>query len=241
VPENEARWSGLRRREGTRRWAWFVLAIFAVVATGVIAVVSVVRDQASTQVRSKRLDAELLVASDLPAGWTEVPPSSPLDGTTAACLGQPPPVEAKGPNVPVAAAAFRHPAGTPNLVEQLERYSAAGASARFGQLLGQAFHGCATTVTETQDGSATSTSLTTDQTVQTTTTLAPTSLSVMTRPPEGDQSANFSIHMPDQTTVALFIARSKGTVIVMQEQFDGPVDVDLFQHAVSKAMARIVG
>jgi hypothetical protein len=179
------------------------------------------------------LDSELLAVADLPSGWTGVPPTSPLDGTASACLGRPP--SASGPlaTTAVTAVAYRSAPGTPNVFEQLERYSPTTAATRWDELMGQALHGCSPT-TGPQGGAPEGSTPTSAP------ASGPPTLPVLVRPREGDESATFSIRLSDGTLDTVFVGRWRGTIIMLQLVDVAGADPYLFDQTVSKAMTRIL-
>jgi hypothetical protein len=184
--------------------------------------VGVLHRGSSSTARSRALSTHLLALSDLPSGWSQVPPGNPLQGTSVACLGDAPGGPGQQSDVPVAARGFRSAAGVPNLVEKLEQYSPTGAEARWNQLMGTALHGCRPAAVATQPS------------------VQPAVLSVLVRPLEGDQSASFSIPLPDGTTVGLLMARVGGTIMTLQLVSSPGVDISLFQLASSAATTKLL-
>jgi hypothetical protein len=130
---------------------------------------------------------------------------------------------AAGP--PRAAVGFRSASGFPNLVEEIEKYTPARAHDQFSSQLGLVLHGCAPK---------------TSSVARTRRSGAPSTLTLLVRPREGDESASFTIPQRDGTTVTVFLGRSGAYLVTLAVVSRGPVDRQLFDLAVSAAMTKLV-
>jgi hypothetical protein len=207
------------RRVGARRWLLILVAILAVGALASGLAIFGSRGP-STAAQERRLNSRLLSASDLPQGWSVVPPTTDLPPTVLNCLAG---GQGSNGSVPVAAVGFRSPVGIPNLVEVLEGYSRAGALRRFNQLTSQVFHGCPTTTKPSTSSG-----------------LGQTQILVM--PQVGDQSAAVTVTTAGATTSTVVISRTNGTIVYLVYETHGPPDTSLLQlvsiRATAKASAR---
>ncbi len=179
----------------------------------------------STAARGRQLSARLIRPSDLYHGSTNVPPSRPLAGSPMACIGQIPATTDPEGKVVSATTAVRSPSGLGYTIEDVATFTPAQARAQYDQLLGYALHGC-TPGKAPVVGPARSN--------------LPGRLSLLTRAATGDESAAFGVPLRDGTQVAVLMARSGGTVLLLQIASKGQVDLPMF-HAAAAASVRRLG
>jgi hypothetical protein len=207
-----------KHRRPDRQVVLVVVAVVAVVA--VAAAVIVARQGPSSASREQALSKLLIQQSDLPSGWVPVPPTSAVSAPQIACLMSSA-TSASSPQV-VVATAYRSPTGLPNVFEQIEKFTPAGAAKRLSELQGIALHGCpGPTQATNQSG------------------LVFSPARVLTSPVWGDASAMYSIDVGYSTNVVVFVGRVDGYVVLTQFESKVPVDARVASALVSTAMARV--
>ncbi len=196
-----------------------VLGLVAVLAA--VAALGVARQGPSSSSREHELSKLLIQQSDLPSGWVPVPPTSLVAAPQIACLTGSGTVSASSPGV-VVATAYRAPAGIPNVIEQIEKYTPPGAAKRLSELQGIALHGCpGPSQAANQSG------------------LVFSPARVLTSPTWGDASSMYSIDIGHDTNVVVFVGRLDGYVVLTQVESRVPVNARVVSALVTTAMARV--